>query len=95
MFDKIRKWSEDRNIPEGSDIKNQTLKLGEEYGELLRAVIKGDEGALIDAVGDMVVVLTIISQLSESFTIEEAIESAYDEIKDRKGKMVNGTFIKE
>ena len=95
MFKKIREWSEARNLPKGSDIKTQTIKLGEEFGELSRAIIKSDDEELKDAIGDMVVVLTIICQIKGDFTIEEAIESAYDVIKDRKGRMENGSFIKE
>ena len=39
------------------------------------------------------VVLTNLATLN-NFTIEECIESAYNEIKNRKGKIVNGTFKK-
>ena len=87
-------WAEARNLIEGSDPKSQTLKLGSEFGELCDNIAKGRFSAAKDDIGDMVVVLTIIAQQIGS-TLEECFEVAYNDIKDRKGKMVNGTFIKE
>ena len=75
------------------DTKTQYLKLMEEAGELGRAILKNDEPEFIDAIGDMVVVLTNLAELS-GLTIEECIDSAYDTIAKRKGKMINGTFVK-
>ena len=42
----------------------------------------------------MVVVLTNLAELC-GFTIEECVESAYDVISKRTGKMNNGTFVKD
>ncbi len=70
------------------------LKLTEELGELAGAIAKSKEHEVVDAIGDCVVVLTILAAQS-GITIEECISKAYDEIKDRKGKMVNGVFVKE
>ena len=42
----------------------------------------------------MVVVLTNLAVL-EGMQIENCIESAYNEIANRKGKMENGTFVKQ
>lgn len=91
---KIKKWGEDRNLHQ-SDPSKQLLKLGEEYGELCKAIIKGRKlSAAKDAIGDMYVVLTnLAEQLGTS--IEECAEIAYEEIKYRKGKMVDGVFVKE
>ena len=72
----------------------QYVKLQEEAGELAKALLKDDQKEVVDAIGDMVVVLTNLAYL-EGFTIEECIKSAYSEISNRKGKMVNGTFVKE
>lgn len=91
--DKIRQWSTDRNLHDADPIK-QSLKLGEETGELFEGLAKGDDALIKDAIGDIYVVLTIMSQ-QLGFTIEECIEIAYDEIKDRRGKLVDGVFIKE
>ena len=76
------------------DAKTQYLKLMEEAGELGRALLKDDLPEQIDAIGDMVVVLTNLAELID-VPIEECVESAYEVISQRTGKMVNGTFVKD
>ena len=93
-FDMIREWAEERGIYEHGDPKTQYLKLMEEAGELGRAILKENEGEQIDAIGDMVVVLTNLAELL-GLTIEECVESAYEVISKRTGKMKNGTFVKD
>ena len=93
-FDLIRDWAEKRGLYNAGDPKTQTLKLMEEAGEICRAVLKKDESQIIDGIGDCVVVLTNLAHLCD-VSIEECIEAAYDEIKDRTGKMDNGTFKKD
>ena len=93
-FDKIRDWAEERGIYEHGDPKTQYLKLIEEAGELGRAILKDNEGEQLDAIGDMVVVLTNLAELL-GLSIEECVESAYDVISKRTGKMENGTFVKD
>ena len=93
-FDLIRTWAEERGLYNQGDPKTQTLKLMEEAGEICRAVLKKDEPEIIDGIGDCVVVLTNLAHLCDT-SIEDCIEAAYDEIKDRKGKMDNGTFKKD
>lgn len=90
----IRKWAEDRNLIEGSDLKSQFVKLIEEAGELANSIAKQDGNEFQDAIGDMFVVMTIMCA-QYGFEIEDCIAAAYSEIKDRKGKMVSGIFIKE
>src|SRR5699024_589252 len=93
ITDKIREWAYDRNLHE-ADPSKQALKLGEEIGELFEGLAKNNEDLTKDAIGDMYVVMTILFE-QLGFTIEECIEIAYDEIKDRKGRMVDGVFVKE
>ena len=93
VTDKIRMWSVDRNL-HTADPTKQALKLGEEFGELFEGLAKGNEDLIKDAIGDIYVVMTILSE-QLGFTIEECIALAYDEIKDRKGRMVEGVFVKE
>ena len=93
-FDKIRSWAQDRGLYDKGDTKTQFAKLMEESGELARAVLKDDKKEFIDAIGDMVVVLTNLAYLGGT-NIEHCIDSAYDVIRKRKGKMVNGTFVKD
>lgn len=93
-FDKIRAWAETRGLYDKGDLKTQFVKLQEEAGEVGRAILKNDSKGIQDGIGDMVVVLTNLAKLA-GFTIEECIDHAYDEIKERTGKMTNGTFVKE
>ena len=94
VYDLIRQWANDKGIYAKGDSKTQYLKLIEEAGELSRAILKRDRPEIIDAIGDMVVVLTNLAKL-ENLDIEDCVVSAYDVIKNRKGKMENGTFVKE
>ena len=94
QFDLIRDWAEERGLYAKGDTKTQTLKLMEEAGEICRAVLKNDHDQVIDGIGDCVVVLTNLAELI-NVPIEECIAIAYEEIKGRKGKMVNGTFKKD
>jgi len=94
QFDLIREWAETRGLYNNGDPKTQTLKLMEEAGEICRAVLKKDEPEIIDGIGDCVVVLTNLAHLCDT-SIEECIEAAYNEIKNRKGKMENGTYVKD
>ena len=93
-FDKIREWAEDKGIYESGDPKTQYIKLMEEAGEVGRAILKEDLPEVKDGIGDMVVVLTNLAELC-GLTIEECVESAYDVISKRTGKMKNGTFVKD
>ena len=94
VFDLIREWAETRGLYDKGDVKTQYVKLGEEFGELGHGIIKQKDDEVKDAIGDMVVVLTNLAHLA-GFTIEECIESAYEVINKRSGKMVNGSFIKD
>ena len=94
VYDLIREWANERGIYKSGDTKTQFAKLQEEAGELARAILKNDKPEFIDAIGDMVVVLTNLAAL-EGLKIEDCINSAYDVIKSRHGKMINGTFVKE
>jgi len=92
-FELIRQWAHTRGIYDKGDSKTQYVKLMEESGELAKALLNKDKPEIIDAIGDMVVVLTNLAAL-ENVTIEDCIDSAYKEISNRKGEMVNGTFVK-
>ncbi|MBS6063659.1 MAG: hypothetical protein KH972_07310 [Peptostreptococcaceae bacterium] len=70
------------------------VKLIEELGELANGINKDKKEQIIDSIGDTYVVLTILS-MQFNLNIEDCITEAYNEIKDRKGKMVNGIFVKE
>ena len=93
LYDLIRAWATEKGIYKTGDSRTQYVKLMEEAGELAQALLKNDETEVIDAIGDMVVVLTNLAKL-RGHNIEDCITSAYSVIKDRQGKMVNGTFVK-
>ena len=91
---KIEEWAEARNLVSGSTPHAQMLKLMEEAGELAGGIAKNKPDVIVDSVGDVIVVLTILcAQLG--IDIQECVELAYNEIKDRKGEMRNGVFVKE
>tara|TARA_R110000764_G_scaffold183000_1_gene268711 strand:- start:9 stop:776 length:768 start_codon:yes stop_codon:yes gene_type:complete len=92
-FDNIREWAKERGIFDKGDSKTQYVKLQEEAGELAKALLKNDRPEIIDAIGDIVVVLTNLAHL-EGLKIEDCIQTAYSVISKRQGKMVNGTFVK-
>ena len=93
-FQLIRDWAGERGLYTKGDTKTQFCKLMEEAGELGRAVLKDDKPEFIDAIGDMVVVLTNMAHLGGT-TIENCNDTAYEVISKRTGKMVNGTFVKD
>lgn len=89
----IKRWAINRGLDKAEPSK-QMLKLIEEVGELAGGIAKGKKDLIIDSLGDIYVVLYILSiQLKLDF--ETCVEIAYDEIKDRKGIMKNGVFVKE
>jgi len=94
QFDLIRDWANERGLYKGGDTKTQSLKLVEEVGEICRAVLKDNHRDVVDGIGDAVVVLTNLAEL-QGTSIEHCIAEAYNEIKDRTGKMDNGTFKKD
>lgn len=94
LYESILQWADDRNILKGSTRKDQMTKLIEEIGELAGGIARGNEYKVKDSIGDALVVLTILAEQSGT-SIKECLGLAWSEIKDRKGKMVDGIFIKE
>lgn len=94
LTQKVRQWANARDLITGSTPQAQTLKLMSEVGELADNIGKKRYTAAQDDIGDCLVVLTILCE-QLGYTLEECLAHAYDEIKDRKGKMVDGIFIKE
>ena len=90
----IRDWATTRGLYDKGDVKTQFAKLIEEIGELGRAVVKKDDDLFKDSIGDAYVVLVNLAHLAGT-SLEECVELAYNEIKNRKGKMVNGSFVKD
>ena len=93
-FTKIRGWAHARNLVSGSTPEKQFIKLHEELGEMAAGMARGDQVRIMDGIGDAMVVLTILAE-QQGYTVESCLEMAWDEIKDRKGRMVDGIFVKE
>lgn len=93
VYKLIRTWAKERGIYDKGDSKTQYVKLIEETGELAKALLTKNRNETIDAIGDIVVVLTNLAHL-EGLKLEDCVVSAYTEIANRKGSMQNGTFVK-
>jgi NTP pyrophosphatase (non-canonical NTP hydrolase) len=97
-FEEIEKkviwWADDRRLFDNTTSLDQYRKLKEEFDELGNAIVELDKLGIQDAIGDMIVVLTMIARILGT-NLTSCYTVAYDEIKDRKGKMVNGIFVKE
>jgi NTP pyrophosphatase (non-canonical NTP hydrolase) len=88
----IKQWHIDRNLIDGATDKDQVCKLIQEVGELSDNVCKGRD--VSDDIGDCIVVLINIA-VRNGLTLEQCMAQAYNDIKDRKGRMVDGIFVKE
>ena len=93
LIKKVEQWFVDRNLHTLNGA-GQLTKLTEEVRELEDAFISDDRAEEIDAVGDILVVL-IGYCMQRNLDIQECLASAYEEIKDRKGKVIDGVFVKE
>jgi NTP pyrophosphatase (non-canonical NTP hydrolase) len=91
----VIRWSKDRRIIPNATPESQLLKAVSEMGELADAHNKGQADAAKDAVGDILVCLINYCAL-KGITLTECLESAWNEIKDRRGTLLpNGCFVKE
>ena len=91
----VLRWAIDRAIIPNATPVSQLLKAISEIGELADAEGKKDEGAIMDAIGDVLVCLINYAALRE-IRVTPCLALAYDQIKDRKGRLMpDGTFVKE
>lgn len=93
LIKQVEQWSIDKELHNGNPDR-QALKVWEESGEIAKAMSRNRIEELKDGIGDTIVTLIILAQ-QQGWTLEECLQYAYDEIKDRKGRTINGTFIKE
>lgn len=92
LIKQVEQWSVDKGLHNGNPDR-QALKVWEESGEIASSLSRGNKELLKDGIGDTVVTLIILAQ-QHGWTLEECLQYAYDEIKGRTGKTINGTFIK-
>lgn len=90
----IRAWAYARGIIQGSTPLHQIAKIGEEFGELCNGVLHDNPNDYIDAIGDMVIALTVLGAILDK-PIEECLRIAWEEVKTREGSIIKGAFIKE
>jgi len=87
-------WGNQRGLIQERNATRQMLKVTEEIGELAGSIAKGNVEDTVDAIGDSFVTLIILSaQLN--LDPAECLQHAYNEIADRKGKTIDGVFVKE
>ena len=94
LIQNVISWAEDKNIDKYDNRQAQMLKVIEEVGETASAILKDNNDAVIDGIGDSLVTLIILS-IQMGYHPEYCLNKAWEEIKDRKGKTINGTFIKD
>jgi phosphoribosyl-ATP pyrophosphohydrolase len=87
-------WAKERNLIKLGNAPKQLIKLSEEVGELGSAFLKNDFNEIKDAIGDIQIVLMILSE-QLGIDYNKCLEDAYNVIKNRKGKTINGTFVKD
>jgi NTP pyrophosphatase (non-canonical NTP hydrolase) len=92
LIAKVSQWHQDRNLIEGATDKDQFMKLIQECGELSDNICKNKD--IADDIGDIMVVLINIA-VRNGLSMEHCLEVAYNDIKDRKGRMIDGVFVKE
>ncbi|AZF90842.1 hypothetical protein CHPC925_0041 [Streptococcus phage CHPC925] len=97
LIAKINEWAISHELDKGNP-KIEWMKVTEEVGEIRDVFLKPNdfddpEMALKDAIGDSIVTLVVLC-LQLGYDIEECLKIAYNNIKDRQGKMIDGNFIK-
>jgi NTP pyrophosphatase (non-canonical NTP hydrolase) len=93
LAENIQIWSESRNLNK-QDPTKQLVKMQEELGELSQGFLKEKLAQVIDSLGDLLVVIIIFCQ-QENLEVAEVLQCAWDQIKDRHGKIVDGTYVKD
>lgn len=89
----VEEWAKEKHLDKAEPEK-QMLKVIEEVGEVGAALARNNKNDLRDGIGDVVVTLVILA-MQNDMDLYECLNQAYNEIKDRKGKNVNGVFVKE
>jgi len=92
LIESVEQWAKNKGLDK-ADSSKQMLKVVEEVGEVAAALARNDQDALRDGIGDVAVTIIILA-LQNDMDLYECLNIAYDEIKGRTGKMVNGVFVK-
>ena len=92
--EKVIEWAKERNLMKLGNAPKQLIKLSEEVGELGSAFLKNEYPEIKDAIGDIMIVLTILCE-QLSIDMNQCYEDAYNVIKNRTGQTINGTFVRD
>ncbi len=90
----VIEWADDKGVLEKGNTKAQAIKTLEEVNELIESIENNDKDEIIDALGDVLVTIIIQSKM-QNLSLESCLESAYNVISKRTGKMIDGTFVKD
>lgn len=93
LEEQVLAWAGERNLLNKDNIKSQALKMVSEVGELCDGIVKGNEDEVIDGIGDVIITLIILAKQMELNPVL-CLNVAYQEIKNRKGKTIDGAFVK-
>lgn len=94
LVELVEEWGRKRSILSGSTPNGQFAKTLEEVGELADALKNQNDEEIVDAIGDITVTLILLSRLCGT-NFSNCLHAAYDQIKDRKGRLIDGQFVKE
>lgn len=81
-------------IVKPENAKTQFMKVTEELGELAEGINKGKPEQIKDSLGDVLVTLILLAE-DLNLNLLDCLNLAWNEIKDRKGQVKNGSFVKE
>ena len=87
LIENVKTWAEEKNLLKKENSKAQMLKVLEEVGETAGALLKNKNKEIIDGLGDSFVTLIILCYQLD-LEPKQCLQSAWDEIKNRKGKTV-------
>lgn len=89
----VQLWTEEKGLLD-ADPKAQLLKILEELGEVTQAHTRNQKAQLRMELGDLLVTVIVFAE-QVGISPEEALKVAYDKIKNRRGKLVGDTWVKE
>lgn len=93
LIGNVYQWAKERDLLKPENAPKQFMKCIEEFGETASAINKHQYDQIKDGLGDTFVTLIILC-LQLGLTPQEGLSAAWDEIKNRKGKTINGVFVK-
>jgi NTP pyrophosphatase (non-canonical NTP hydrolase) len=93
LIENVIQWASDKDILKKENAPKQLLKVLEEVGETAGALLKSNDAEIKDGIGDSFVTLIILAK-QLGLDPADCLEAAWNEIKDRTGKTINGVFVK-